>query len=108
MKTTVGAMLAFTLVLGAVLMFPAFVSAEEGGNNFQLTNKTSFPLKFFVDGVYKCTAQAKEQHPANYCLARVPVGTPITGTVQWPDGKTRTEQGYILPPNKYGDWTITD
>jgi hypothetical protein len=107
MKPTIGVMLAFVSVFGPVLMFATFAGAAEECCNFQVNNKTSSTLKFFANGVYMCTAQAKEMHPKDYCTAQVPTGTPISATVQWPDGKTRAAQTTVSP-GKFVTWTVED
>jgi len=101
MRKSIAAMFAF----GAALMSPAFMTAAHA-SNFQVDNKTSFTIKLLVNGVYKCTAEAIQKHPKNYCTTDMPPNVLTPVAVQFPDGKTMNEKVNI-PTGKFTTWTVT-
>ena len=83
------------------------VSAKAECCNFQVDNLTSFKVKLFADGKYKCTAQAVEKHPKNYCTTELPEGRSVVLTLRLPAGRTRTAEVTVMP-GQFRTWTVTE
>ena len=107
MKSTFGMMTVFASALMVIFLFDVSTSTAEECCNIQINNNTSSAVKLLAGGVYKCTAEAKEKHPKNYCTAQIPIGIPVSVTAQSANGKTQTRQTTVQP-GKFLTWTISD